>query len=121
LSGLAGKDAWQDFAQLCIFLRLAKEFDVWGTREQACRSSALDQSPDRLLAAIAVAKRPPVNIHADELIRDIGFHIAGELHGVVKCLFAMLETILDAILDGLGDLQAQSGTQRAAYGISAER
>src|SRR5271170_2536883 len=70
-------------AKSFVFLLFAEKFDVRRAGKQASRSSAFNQGLDRLLATFAIAERPAVDVHADKLIGNFGFHVAGKLHGIV--------------------------------------
>ncbi len=50
----------------------------------------------------AVVERALVDVHADEAVGEGGVEVAGELHGVGKGLFAMVESVLDAVAEGIG-------------------
>ena len=50
-----------------------------------------------------------------------GVEIAGKLHGVFERLFAVIERVLDAVAQSLGDDLVRFRAQRAANGVAAER
>ena len=102
-------------------LGLGKEFDGGRAREDSGGGSAGNQFLNGLTALVAVTQSPLVDVHADELIGDIRFHVARELHGVFQGVFAMLEAVLDALADGLGDEAAKRDSERLANGVAAER
>ena len=102
-------------------LCFAKEFDRSRAREQAGRGAAIDQFADGLFAAIAVAEGPFVDVHGDEFVSGLGFHVAGELHGVIEGFFAMFEAVFNAVADGTRDLAAEFRTEGSTNGIAAKR
>src|SRR5689334_24640881 len=71
---------------------LIEKFDGRGAGKNSGLRAARNQFVDSVLAFFAVAEGPLVDIHADKLIGEIGFHVAGELHGVFQGIFAVLET-----------------------------
>lgn len=102
-------------------LGLGKEFDRGGAREDSGGGSAGDELLNGLAAAFAVAEGPFVDVHADELIGDVRFHVARKLHGVLERVLAMLKAVLDALADGLGNEAAKRKAERLADGVAAER
>ena len=91
-----------------------------GAGQKAGGGALFDEGADGLLAAIAVPEGPAVDVHADKLVGDFGFHIASELHGVVQGFFAVLEAVFDAIFNGFSDLQTEGRPQGTADGISTQ-
>src|SRR4051794_16926222 len=63
----------------------------------------LKKLPHSLAAFAAVIERELVNVHSDESINPIGIQTAGELNGISHRFLAMIETVLDAVLDVLSD------------------
>src|SRR5260370_29392487 len=102
-------------------LSFAEEFDRCRGRQKTSLSAAQNQFAHGLLAFLAVRKGPFVDVHSDELIREIGIHLTSKLHGVVQGFFAVLEPVRDTVANRLGDLPAEFLPQRAAHGIPAQR
>src|SRR5690349_1590673 len=101
-------------------LPFVEKFDRGRPRQNSGLRAARNQFVDGVLAFLAVAERPFVDVHADKLIGEIGFHVARELHGVFQSIFAVLKTILDALADGPGDEAAERRTQGLANGIATQ-
>src|SRR5260370_8017795 len=71
-------------------LSFAEEFDRCRGRQKTSLSAAQNQFAHGFLAFLAVRKGPFVDVHSDELIREIGIHLTGKLHAVVHRFFALL-------------------------------
>src|SRR6266566_7056077 len=84
-----------------------EEFDRWGGGKQTGPGAADNQLYYSLFASFTVAERPLVHIHADKRVGQLGVHLAGELHGVIQGLFAVLEAVGDAVADGFGNVSAE--------------
>ena len=82
---------------------VGEELDRVGADEKPSFGAARNQFLDGLFSFFAVAERPFVDVHSDELIGKLGFHIASKLHGVLQCVFAMVETVLDTVANGFCD------------------
>ena len=53
-------------------------------------------------AVFAVVQRALVHVHADEAVCQLRVEVARELHGVGQRLFAMIQSVLDAVAERLG-------------------
>src|SRR6266404_8061701 len=80
-----------------------------------------EEPSHRFATVISIVERTFVYVHADKLIGELGIEIAGKLHGVAERFFAMINGILDALAQRLGDAGHRFWTERAPDGISAER
>src|ERR1700688_1611946 len=81
----------------------------------------MDQFGDGLFATVAVSEGPPVDVHGDKFIGSIGFHVAGELHGVIKGFFAVFEAVFHAIANSARNLAPELRPKRSTNGIAPER
>jgi len=57
-----------------------------------------------------------VHVHADEAAGKTDVEVAGKLHGIFEGLLAVVQGVLDAVAQGLGDDLVLVGAQRAADG-----
>src|SRR5580704_19117608 len=64
----------------CLF---AQKLRLDWTGEDAGLVAAIQQQLHRRAPAFAVAQRPLVDVHADELVREVRVHVAGKLQRVV--------------------------------------
>src|SRR6267378_856567 len=81
----------------------------------------IQQPPDRFPAVIPVVEGSLVDVHADEFVGELGIEVAGELHGIGECFVAMINCILDAVAQRLGNAGNRLGAKRSANRVSAER
>src|SRR5271170_5696327 len=98
-----------------------KEFDFERRGHESRRSPAGEEFAHGATPFVAVIERPAVHVHADELVGELGVHVAGELHGVLESRFAVPERIADALPDDARHLTAHLGTKSAANRVCAER
>src|SRR6266849_5687238 len=78
-------------------LRLIDELHVDSVRNDASFVAFGEQAAHGLTAAFAVIEREIVHPHCHKAIRERRIHLAGELHGVLQSIFAIVERILDAL------------------------
>src|SRR6266403_5031126 len=79
----------------------------------------LEQPPHRFAAVVSVIQSTFVDVHTDKLIGKLGIEIAGELHGVTERFFAMIDGVLDALVQCLSDARHRFRTERAPDSVSA--
>src|SRR5712675_3521103 len=104
------------------FVRLlAQEFHDVRPWDDAGISSARDEFLHGVFTFFAVAKSPFVDVHADELVGEFGFHVAGELHGVFQSVLAMVEAVGHTVANGFGNQAAEIRAQRFADSVAAKR
>src|SRR6266436_653947 len=103
------------------FLGFAKKLDFRWAWKKTSFGAAGYQLFHRLPALFAVAERPIVDVHAHELVGEVGVHLAGELHGVVQSLFPVFQTVRNAVTNCLGDTATQLRAQCAANGVPSQR
>ena len=98
------------------------EFRLDPLRDHAGGVAAGQQLADRLAAAWAEIERPVVDVHADELIGLGLIKIAAVLQRVAKRFLAMIEPVLNALLQQAIDVAIIVGSPRSlANRIGAQR
>ena len=100
---------------------LVDKVDLRCDRDDAALVAQIEERADGLAAVGAIVEGAVVDVHADEATGEAGIEIAGELHGVFEGGFAVVEGVLNAVVDGLGDDTHGFGAQRAADGVAAQR
>src|ERR1039458_6409196 len=88
---------------------IAHELNVRLIRDDAALVSHLQQLTNRFASVLAVVESPFVHIHTDKFVGLLHVKIPGKLHGVLQCLFSVIQGVLDAV------------TQRIATGIDQGR
>src|ERR1017187_1313666 len=88
---------------------IAHELNVRLIRNDAALVPHLQQLTNRLASVLAVVESPFVHIHTDKFVGLLHVKIPGKLHGVLQCLFSVIQGVLDAV------------TQRIATGIDQGR
>src|SRR5208282_2624846 len=81
----------------------------------------VEEPADGFAAVVAVVERAFVDVHADEFVGELGIEIAGKLHGIGERFFAMIDGVLNALAQRLGDAGHRFAAERAPDGVSAER
>ena len=99
---------------------LVDEVDFWGDGDDAALVAEVEQLADGLAAVGAVVEGALVYVHAYETVGKVGVEVAGELHGVFEGFFAVIEGMLNAVVDGLGYDAQGIRAERAADGVAAQ-
>jgi len=99
---------------------LVDEVDLGGDGDDAALVAEVEEFVDGLAAVGAVVEGAVVDVHADEAVGEAGVEVAGKLHGVIEGLFAVVEGVLDAVFDGLGNDFHGSFAERTSDGVAAE-
>ena len=89
----------------------AHEVDLCAMRDDAAVEAHVQDLADSLLPIWSVVKGALVDVHSDEAIGQGGVEIAGELHGVVEALFAVVESMLNAGAQCIGGGQHRLGAK----------
>ena len=61
------------------------------------------QLANGLFPVFAVIERALVHVHAHEAVCQLRVKIAGKLHGILESRFAMIQRVLDAVAQRLGN------------------
>src|SRR5712691_9490699 len=72
-------------------LTSADKLNIDAIRNDASLETFREQAPHSLMSPLSVVKRQIINPHRDESIRQRGIHVPGELHGILKSIFAIIE------------------------------
>ena len=72
-------------------LTSADKLNIDAIRNDASLEAFREQAPHSLMSPLSVVKRQIINPHRDESIRQRGIHVPGELHGILKSIFAIIE------------------------------
>src|SRR5215469_12420904 len=78
------------------------------------------QLGDGCAAIFSVVERAFVDVHANKFVGLLHVEVAGELHGVLKGFFAILESIADAIPQRVAAGQQERWPEFAPDGIASE-
>src|SRR5687768_12351188 len=78
---------------------LCHEFNLQRPWHEAGAMPFLQKPPHRLPAALAVVQRPVVDVHADELVRQIAVHVPRVLERVSQRLLPVRQRITNALLE----------------------
>ena len=97
------------------------ELDTGDGWEEVGGGAALEEGGDGLAAAGAVVERPVVDVHSDEAVGEVAVEVAAELEGVVNGFGAMVEAVLDGLLDDVGDFLHGGLAEVFADAVAAER
>src|SRR6185437_14811618 len=80
----------------------------------------VEKGPNRMPAIGAIIQRALVHIHTHEAAGHCGIEIAGELHGILERLIAMVEGIANAVPQRLGEDGVIVRGERTPDDISAQ-
>ncbi len=81
----------------------------------------VEKLSDSITAGGAVVECPLVDVHADELVGKVGFHIAGIVQGELDGGFTMFECVVDRIEKDATDGRRFAGfNEVAANGVATE-
>lgn len=72
-------------------------------RKQLLLEGATQKTPDGVAALLAVVERPMVHIHPHKFVREIASHVACILERVLHGGRAMIQTVLDARSQNIGN------------------
>src|ERR1035437_1062585 len=110
----------------CVWLRggrmrvLVDEVHLGGDGDDAALVTEIEEFADGLAAVGAVVEGAVVDVHADEAVGQPGVEVAGKLHGVFQGLLTVVEGVLDAVADGLGDDLERFCAQGAADRVAPQ-
>jgi hypothetical protein len=96
------------------------ELEIGYARDEAALVGQGEETADAFAAAIAVVEGPVVNVHADELVGEITAHVAGVLEGVLDGFGAVVEAVLDAAGEDVGNLFSFGGFEAFVDDVAAE-
>ena len=100
--------------------KLVSEVNKRRDGNDAALVTKVEEFADGLASVGAVVESALVDVHADKAAGRSGVEFAGKLHGVFESLLAVIECVLDAVAQGLGDDLVLFSSERAADGVAAE-
>lgn len=100
---------------------LGYEFKILLVRDEAALVGEIEETPNALAAAFPVIEGPVVDVHADEFVGEVAAHVAGVLEGVLHGFGPMIEAVLDAAGQEVGDFFAVGGGKAFMDDIASKR
>src|SRR5258707_14386196 len=97
------------------------EIHFRSVRNNPCLIPHVQQLPHRLSSIVAVIERALVHIHPDKLIGGLLIKIAGELHRILQRLLAIVQRILNTLLQRRAHAGHKLRAKLAADGVPTER
>ena len=99
---------------------LAHEFEGLFVGDEGAGVGEVEEAADAFAAAFAVVEGPVVDVHADELVGEVEAHVAGELEGVLDGFGPVVEAVLDAGGEEIGDFFAVCRGEAFVDDVAAE-
>src|SRR5581483_661733 len=101
VSSASIRRCWDSNCASIFGSRLVDEIDFRFEGDHACLVPHVQQAAYGFSTILAVIQSALVDVHPDKLIGSWRVEIAGKLHRVSECLFAMVQCILDAVAQGV--------------------
>ena len=80
-----------------------------------------EEAFDGFASPLTIVEREVVDPHRNESVRKLGLHVAGKLHGICECVFAIVHRVDDALVKVFRNPLHQFRPQIAADNIAAHR
>src|ERR1700745_4145518 len=127
--GCSGTRAWSEAAKSGrqsplrrkILCGVGKELYLEGRWHQPDGFASIQKFANGAASSLSVVERPAIHVHADKFIGEDRIHVTRELHRVVECRIAVLQSVRNTVTNYARHLQPKLCSERAANRIGAER